>query len=46
MKYLICLMLVLFVTGCANVETDRCRKINGVTVCEDREPVHHFHNNP
>jgi len=38
MRYLMLLLLALVVTGCANTETDRCRKKDGVTRCEPREP--------
>jgi hypothetical protein len=41
MKYVMMLVLLMVVTGCANTETQRCRKTNGVTVCDpELRPVH------
>lgn len=32
-------LVVLFLSSCASTDTRTCRKINGVTTCEDEKPV-------
>lgn len=38
MKYVMLILLAAVLTGCANTETQRCRKVDGVTVCDEERP--------